>query len=67
MYDCINSDGYNLALWTTLEVNVNLVLMEPLYENIIRLFVFGCPPECIVVSKSLQHLAVILVCLVQLF
>ena len=66
-YDSFNSDGYNLALWTTLEVYFNLVLMEPLYENIISLIVIASSSECIVFLKPLQHLAVILVCLVQRF
>ena len=66
-YDSFNSEGYNLALWTTLEVYFNLVLMEPLYENIISLIVIASSSECIVFLKPLQHLAVILVCLVQRF
>merc|ERR1719295_1052976 len=55
----------SLAVRTTFEVDVNLVLIEPFYENIICLFVFHSPFECIIVSKSLQHLSIVLVCLVQ--
>ena len=68
IHPVINLEGYNLTLWTTLEVYVDLVLMEPFYENIICLFVFLCSPEYrIVVLKSFQHVPVVLVCLVQWF
>ena len=40
--------------------------MESFYENIISLIVFLCSPEYrIVVLKFLQHLPIVLVCLVE--
>ena len=68
IHPVINLEGYNLAVWTSLEVYVNFVFVESFYENIICLFVFLCSPEYrIVVLKSLQHLPIVLVCLVQWF